>query len=135
MPMLGESPGATAGPYVIDLNRVGDTFVPVPFNGYIPRRMTVYGASTNLGASAATLGAYTGAAATGTTISPPDVLHTLSNSTAFSDLTVTAVSNYLTPTAYTEGGQLKWGLFVYVGVAHGSAANVKVLFELEAIIP
>lgn len=135
MPMLGESPGATAGPFVVDLNTVGDTFVPVPFNGYRVRGITAYGASTNLGASAATLGAYTGAAATGTTIATPDVLHLLSNSTACYDLTILPTQNYFIPTTYNPNGTNQYGLFLRVGVAHGSAATCKVLLDLEAISP
>lgn len=131
--MLGESPGATGGPFLVDLNTVGDTFVPVPFNAYIPRRITLYGPSTNLGASAARLGVYSAAAGAGTEIVAPDALTTLSATTSTSDPTVSAIGNYLIPQPYTVGGNTRYGLFIRVTVAHGSAATVKVLCELEAI--
>ena len=137
MPLLGESPGPTTQPTTIDLNTVGDTFIAVPFATYIARRMTVYGASTTLAASLATIGAYTAPAAGGSLISTPATKTGLTTAAKWLDCTIASPSttDTLTPTAYTPvtGGQTQYGLFVRVGVAHGSAATVKVVFELEGL--
>jgi hypothetical protein len=134
MPMLGESPGPTTAPVTVDLNAVADTFVPIPFATYIPRRMTLFGASTSLGASAATIGAYTAAAAGGTAIVTPATATGLTAATKFNDRTIAATTDYLTPTAFTgANGQTLYGLFIRVAIVHGSAATVKVVFELEGL--
>lgn len=136
MPMLGESPGYTTGPTLVDLNAVGDTFVPVPFGYFIPRRMTAYGASTSMSGSSCTLGAYTASAAGGTAIVTPATgnVTPLTAVTKFKDATIAATTDYLSPTSYTQSnGQVAYGIFIRVGVAHGSAATCYVQFELEAV--
>lgn len=132
MPMLGET-GYTTPPVTVDLNSANtDTFVRVPFNYFIARRMTVYGASTSLAASSATIGAYTAAAAGGTAIVTPATATGLTATTKFNDRTIAASADYLQPTSYTDsGGKTHYGIFIRVGVAHGSAATCKVQFELE----
>jgi hypothetical protein len=138
MPMLGESPGPTTAPTTVDLNAIGDTFIPVPFAQYIVRRMTVYGTSRTLAASAATIGAYTASAAGGSLISTPATKVGLTAATKFLDCTIAApaTTDYLTPTAYTPvaGGLTQYGLFVRVGVADGVATTCKVVFELEGLL-
>lgn len=134
MPMLGESPGATTAPVTIDLNTVGDTFIPLQCASYIARRMTVFNASTSLGSSSATIGAYTAAAAGGTAIVTPATATGLTAASKFNDRTIAASADILTSTANTgANGQTQYGLFVRVGVAHGSAATCKVVFELEPL--
>ena len=134
MPMLGESPGATTAPVTVDLNTVGDTFIPIQCASYIARRMTVFNASTTLAASSATIGAYTAAAAGGTAIVTPATATGLTAASKFNDRTIAASADILTATAYTPtGGQTQYGLFVRVGIAHGSAATCKVVFELEPL--
>lgn len=135
MPMLGET-GYTTAPVTVDLNAVGDTFVPVQFANFIARRMTIYGVSTSLAASSATIGAYTAASAGGTAIVTPATATGLTAATKFKDGTIAATTDYLTTTAYTgANGLTQYGVFVRVGVAHGSAATCKVVFELEHISP
>ena len=139
MPMLGESPGFTTQPVVVDLNTVGDTFVPVPFDGYIVRRMVIFGVSTTLAASSTTVGAYTAAAAGGSLISTPATKTGLTAFNKFLDCTIAspATTDILTPTAYTpaNGGPTQYGLYVRVGVVHGSAATLRCAFELQAAPP
>lgn len=136
MPMLGESPAPTTAPVLVDLNAVGDTFVPVPFNNFIVRRMTIYNASTTLAASSATIGAYTATAAGGTAIVTPATATGLTAAGKFNDRTVAASADILKPTSYTQAnGLVGYGIFVRVGVAHGSAATCNAIFELEAIVP
>lgn len=134
MPLRGESPGPTTGPITVDLNSVGDTFVPLQTAKFIARRMTVYGASTSLGASGATIGAYTAAAAGGTAIVTPATATGLTAVTKFNDRTIAASADYLTPTAGPAAtNPNQFGIYIRVGVAHGSAATCLVVFELEAL--
>lgn len=135
MPLRGESPGPTTTPVLVDLNTVGDTFVPLQTTKFIPRRMTIYGASTSLGASSATIGAYTAAAAGGTAIVTPATATGLTAATKFNDRTIAATTDYLAPTSYTAttGATPQFGIFVRVGVVHGSAATCYAVFELEAL--
>lgn len=135
MPMLGESPGATTAPVTIDLNTVGDTFIPLQCSSYICRRMTIFNASATMAASSATIGAYTAAAAGGTAIVTPATATGLTAASKFNDRTIAASADILTSTAYTPttGGPTQYGLFVRVGVAHGSALTCKVVFELEPL--
>lgn len=135
MPMLGET-GYTTAPVTVDLNAVGDTFVPVPYGNFIARRMTIYGVSTTLAASSATIGAYTAAAAGGTAIVTPATATGLTAVGKFNDRTIAASADILAPTSSTgTNGLTQYGIFVRVGVAHGSAATCKAVFDLEAISP
>ncbi len=82
-----------------------------------------------------TIGAYTAAAAGGTAIVTPATATGLTAVTKFNDRTIAASADYLIPTAYTPvtGGLTQYGLFIRVGVVHGSAATCKVVFELEGL--
>lgn len=134
MSLRNEQPGPTTITTLVDLNTVGDTFVPVPCNKFIVRRMTLFDASTTLAASSATIGAYTAAAAGGTAIVTPATATGLTAATKFNDRTIAASADYLKPTLYTNSaGQAQSGIFIRVGVAHGSAATVSVAFELESL--
>lgn len=134
MPLRGESPGPTTGPILVDLNTVGDTFVPTQSAKFIVRRMTIYGASTSLGSSSATIGAYTAAAAGGTAIVTPATATGLTAASKFNDRTIAASADYLTPTAGpTTTNPNQFGIYIRVGVAHGSAATCYAVFELEAL--
>ena len=134
MSLRNEQPGPTTITTLVDLNTVGDTFVPVPCNKFIPRRMTLFDVSTSLGSSSATIGAYTAAAAGGTAIVTPATATGLTAATKFNDRTIAATTDYLKPTSYTAAnGQTAFGIFIRVGVAHGSAATVSVAFELESL--
>jgi len=136
MPMLGET-GYTTAPVSVDLHTVGDTFVPVPYNNFIVRRMTIYGANSTMAASAATIGAYTAAAAGGTAIVTPATATGLTAVGKFKDCTVAASADILAPTAYTQSnGQVAYGIFVRVGVVDaGTVTSLKAVFDLEAIVP
>lgn len=136
MPMLGET-GYTTAPVTVPLTAVGDTFVPVPYNNFIVRRMTLYAPSSTMATSAATIGAYTAASAGGTAIVTPATATGLTATGKFTDRTIAASSNILAPTAYTQSnGQVAYGIFVRVGVIDdGSVTSVKAVFELQAIVP
>lgn len=107
----------------VNLNAVGDTPVHVPFGKYIVRRVTVTNASRTLAVSAATVGAYTAAAAGGTAIVTPAVATTLTTPTKFNDRTVAATTDYLTAQ----------DIYVRVGVADGVATTADVYFELQSL--
>jgi len=136
MPMLGET-GYTTAPVKVDLHTVGDTFVLVPFNNFIARRMTIYGANSTMAASAATIGAYTAAAAGGTAIVTPATATGLTAVGKFNDRTIAASADILAPTAYTQAnGQTAYGIFVRVGVVDaGTVTQCYAVFDLEAVVP
>lgn len=123
MGLRNEYPGYTIDARGVDLNTVGDTTVHVPFSKYIVRRMIVTNASTSLGSSSATIGAYTAAAAGGTAIVTPATATGLTAASKFNDRTIAASAD--SQTAST--------LYIRVGVAHGSAATCDVYFELQSL--
>jgi len=134
MSLRNEQPGPTTLNTLVDLNTVGDTFVPVPCNKFIVRRMTLFDVSTTLAASSATIGAYTAAAAGGTAIVTPATATGLTAATKFTDRTIAASADYLKPTAGpTTTNPNQFGIYIRVGVAHGAAATVSVAFELESL--
>lgn len=123
MGLRNEYTGYTIDARGVDLNTVGDTAVHVPFSKYIVRRMIVTNASTSLGSSSATIGAYTAAAAGGTAIVTPATATGLTAASKFNDRTIAASAD--SQTAST--------LYIRVGVAHGSAATCDVYFELQSL--
>lgn len=134
MSLRNEQPAPTTITTLVDLNTVGDTAVTVPCNKFIVRRMTVYDASTSLGSSSATIGAYTAAAAGGTAIVTPATATGLTAATKFNDRTIAASADYLKATSLTQAnGQALSVIYIRVGVAHGSAATCSVAFELESL--
>lgn len=135
--MLGET-GYTTQVVTVPLTAVGDTFVPVPFNNFIVRRFTIHTPTSTMATSAATIGAYTGAAAGGSLISTVAVATGLTAAAKFLDRTIAApaTTDILKPTAYTVNGQTQYGIFVRVGVIDdGTVTSVKARFDLEAIEP
>lgn len=138
MPMLGET-GFTTAPVTVPLTAVGDTFVPVPFNNFIVRRFTLYKPSGTMATSAATIGAYTAAAAGGSLISTVATATGLTATRKFLDRTIAspATVDILAPTAYTApNGQVQSGIFVRVGVIDdGTVTSVQAVFDLEAVVP
>lgn len=134
MSLRNEQPAPSSITRLVDLNTVGDTFVPVGCNKFIVRRMTLFDASTSLGSSSATIGAYTAAAAGGTAIVTPATATGLTAASKFNDRTIAASADYLTATAGpTTTNPNQFGIYIRVGVAHGSAATCSVAFELESL--
>jgi hypothetical protein len=84
---------------------------------YIPRRITLLNATGN--ASGATLGVYSGAGATGTTVVTPVALTNLTGSTKFIDLTIAALTDVLTAA----------NLYPRLTVAAGSAMTCDIVME------
>jgi len=122
MSMQGDSRGPLGSAISINLNAVGDTFVEVPAGKYIPRNITLTNASVTLAGSAATVGVYTGAGATGTTIVTPAVVTTLTTPVLFNDRTIAASTTVFTPTY--DATRKKYGVYFRVAIAHGSAATL-----------
>lgn len=92
----------------------------IPWAKYIVRRVIIYNCSTSLGAtSTATLGVFTGAGGTGTTIVTVAVIVGLTATTKKVDLTVALTTDTLTAPS----------LFVRTGLAQGSAATCDVSIE------
>lgn len=138
MPMLGET-GFTTAPVTVDLKTVGDTFVPIPYNNFIVRRFTIYAPSGTMATSAATIGAYTAAAAGGSLISTVATATGLTATRKFLDRTIAspATVDILAPSAYTlPNGQVQYGIFVRVGVIDdGTVTTLKAVFDVEAVVP
>lgn len=131
MSIQGDSRGPLGSAISINLNSVADTFIPLPVGKYIPRNITVTNTSTTLAASSSTIGLYTGAGATGTTIVTPSVSTTLTGATVFADKTIAAATTVFTPTYdATEGA---YGVYARVAVVHGSAATLDMHIFGDAI--
>lgn len=124
MSLQGNSRGPLGSAFSVNLNAVGDTFVPVNVGKFLLRNFTVTNPSTTLAASAATVGGYTAAGATGVTLVTPAVVTTLTSAAVFKDQTVAASTAVITPTYNSETGQ--YGVYVRVGVVHGTAATCDV---------
>jgi hypothetical protein len=82
-------------------------------------RVMVTEASTTLVASPATLGVFTGAGGTGTTLVALATLTTLITAPVFVDMTLAVTTSY----------QTSGSVFIRCGTAHGSAATVSVVLE------
>jgi hypothetical protein len=101
----------------VNLNSAGsDTAIPIAASRYIVRRVVVTNASTSLAISAATLGLFTGAGGTGTTVVTPAILTALTGATKFLDQTLALTADVLTAAT----------LFIRNSVAHGGVATVDV---------
>lgn len=88
---------------------------------YVVRAVTVFDASASMAASAATLGVFTGAGGTGTTIVVDGAMTGLSAASKFVDRTVAVSADYQTSST----------LYLRCGTAHGSALTVSVIVEVE----
>lgn len=122
MSIRSDGRGALGVAFSVDLNAVGDTFVPINCKKFLVRNFTLTNASTTLAGSAAEIGAYTAASAGGTEIVTAAPVTTLTASNITKDQTVAAAAVALTPTYDSTAG--KWGLYVRVDVVHGSAATL-----------
>ena len=134
MGMRNEQPSPSAVLTGVDLNPAAatDYFIPVGCNKFIVRRVTLYDASTSLGAGSAQVALYTAAAAGGTNIVAAAVVTSLTAATKFSDRSIAATTDYLKPTA-APAGQQGSGIYFRVTVANGSAATCSVAVELESL--
>ncbi len=130
MPMHGQNSGSPYGKIVrysatgVSINAVADamTFTGLPAKWRL-RKLTVYDTSTTLATSIATLGAYTGAGATGSALAALGLITGLTAAAKTADLTLAAIAS----TDYQTGSSV----YVRCGVAHGSAATVSVAIEIE----
>lgn len=101
----------------VNINSAGtDTTAAIGATKYAVRRVVVTNASTSLGLSLATIGVYTGAGASGSTVVAPAVLTTLSSSSKYVDMSIALSSDTLASTP----------LYIRNVIAHGSAATVDV---------
>ena len=131
MSIQGDSRGPLGSAITVNLNAVGDTFVPIPCKQFIPRNITVTNASVTLSGSASTIGVYTAASAGGTAIVTPSVSTTLTSSTVFADKTIAAATTVFTP-AYDSTAKAG-GVYVRVAVVHGTAATLDLYIFGDAI--
>lgn len=131
MSLQGNSRGPLGSAIGVNLNAVGDTFIPLNVGKYIPRNVTITNVSTSLAASSATIGMYTAASAGGTAIVTPATATTLTGPTVFKDGTIAAATTVFTPT-YNSTTKT-YGVYVRVGVAHGSAATCDVHLFGDAV--
>ena len=85
--------------------------------------MTVFDASTSLAISLATIGLYSGPGATGSAIAALALVTGLTGAAKTVDMTLASIA----------GSDCQTGSAIYVrcGVAHGSAATVTVVLEIE----
>lgn len=133
MSIQGDSRGPLGYAKKIDLNTLGDTFIPVPQGSFLPRNITVTNPSTTLAASASTVGLYTGAGATGVTIVTPSVSTSLTSAAVFADKTIAASTAVITPTWNSEEGC--YGVYARVAVVHGSAATLDMYVYGDTLVP
>ena len=133
MSIQGDARGPLGIALRIDLNAVGDTFIPTPTGKFILRNVTVTNPSATLAGSASTIGLYTGAGATGTTVVTPSVSTTLTSSAVFADKTIAAATAVLTP-AYNAAAQA-WGIYARVAVVHGTAATLDMYLFGDTLVP
>lgn len=97
--------------------------VPAGVGKWRPTKLTITDASITLAASIATLGLFTGAGGTGTTLVTAALLTTLTGATKCFDMTLLAAASndYLTSNT----------IFLRNVIAHGSAATVRALLSYE----
>lgn len=108
----------------VNINSAGsDNLIAIPYTKYVVRRVTVYDASTSLGASIATLGVFTGAGGTGTTLVTAVTMPTLTSATVFVDSALAVTTSY----------QTAQPLYIRNVTAHGSAATVSVRIEIQPL--
>lgn len=108
----------------VNINNAGsDNSVTIPYAKYIVRRVIITNPSTSLAASTATIGVFTGAGGTGTTVVAAATMTTLTGSTKFSDRTLALTTDTLAAAI----------LFVRNVIAHGSAATVDVYIFGDAL--
>lgn len=131
MSIKGDSRGPIASALSVNLNSVGDTFVPVNVGKFLARNISVANPSTTLAASASTVGVYTGPGATGTTVVTPSVSTTLTGATVFADKTIAAATTVLTPV--WDSTAKAYGIYVRVAVVHGTAATLDLYIFGDAI--
>lgn len=133
MSIQGNDRGPLGYAKKIDLNTLGDTFIPVPQGSFLPRNITVTNPSTTLAASVSTVGLYTGAGATGVTIVTPSVSTTLTSAAVFADKTIAAATAVITPTWNSTKGC--YGVYARVAVVHGAAATLDMYVYGDPLVP
>ena len=105
----------------INLNSAGSDnalALEMPVGKYRPTKLTIFDASTSLGASIATLGLFTSTGGGGTTLVTPALLTSLTGATACFDMTILAATSY----------QTAGTIYLRNVIAHGSAATCSACF-------
>lgn len=121
MSIQGDSRGPLGSALSIDLNTVGDTFIPINNASYIPRTVTLTNVSTTMAGSSCQVALYTGPGGTGTAIVAAAVITSLTGATVLSDRTIAAATTVFTP-VYDSTAD-RYGIYARVTVAHGAAAT------------
>jgi len=137
MPMLGET-GYTTATVTIPLTAVADTFIPIPYNNFIVRRITLFNPSSTMATSAASIGFFSAAAGSGT-ISATATATGLTAARKFLDRTIAspATTDILAPAQYTlPNGQTAYGIFARVTIIDdGTVKTVQCAVDVEAVVP
>lgn len=133
MSIQGDARGPLGIALRIDLNTVGDTFIPTPTGKFLLRNVTVTNPSTTLAASASTVGLYTAAAAGGTVLVTPSVSTTLTSAAVFADKTIAAATAVITPAWNSTAGS--YGIYARVAVVHGTAATLDMYVFGDTLVP
>ena len=108
----------------INLNSAGSDnaiVLPQPVGKWRATKLTIFDASTSLGASPATLGLFTSTGGGGSTLVSAALLTSLTSATACLDMTL------LLTTTYQTAGTI----YLRNVIAHGSAATVSALFTYD----
>lgn len=108
----------------ININSAGsDNALTLPSDvlKYRPTKLTIFDASTSLGASIATVGLYTSTGGGGTTLVTAALLTSLTSTTLCLDMTLLATTSYQTANP----------LYIRNVIAHGSAATISAAFTYD----
>lgn len=101
----------------LNINSAGsDNAITIPYAKYIVRKVIITNASADLTLGLATIGVFTGAGATGSTIVSAGAIAALSGSTKYLDMTIALTADILTAAT----------LYIRNVLANGSSATVDV---------
>lgn len=122
---MGESSNILGVLKGVNINNAGsDNAITIPPAKYIVRRVVITNASTSLAVSPATLGVFTGAGGTGTTVVTAVTLTALSSASKFVDMALAVTADTLTSST----------LYIRNVLAAGGAATVDVYIFGESLI-
>lgn len=129
---LGAAGSGTLGVITIDMNKLGDTAIIVPFTKFYVEVIRLTNVSTTLAGTSATLGFFTGPGATGTTIvtAATGVVTPLTGATVVSSASIAASGVSVVPTLVNNTLRQ---IYANVAIAHGSAATLNAIIKILRI--
>jgi hypothetical protein len=131
MSLQGNSRGPLSAALAVDINTLGDTFVPLNIGTFVPRNISVTNASVDMELSDAAIAVYSAADAGGIAITDAETLAALTDPTQIFDLTLISTS-VITPTASPTEASV-YGIYINVSVGHGNPATVDVYIFGDSI--